>query len=165
VSAQWVIFRASWVIKILLRVAPHSKPFHQTPGTPVCRHGISDNLVEADSSESIIDHGAGGFKRVTLPPIRMSKSPSYLDRWSEGCLVRNPIQANRTDQTNLTWKLDRPLAEAVFVVMRLHLHDPGVTCGPVHGQKHLHNNRIIGHSGKRLTITVTPFAQQEAWCS
>jgi hypothetical protein len=153
------------VIKIFLRVAPHSKPLHQTPGTPVCRHGIGDHLVEADSSESIIDYGEGSFKRVTLAPIRMSKSPAHLDRRGEGCLVRNPIQTDCTDQTNLTWKLDGPLAEAMFVVMRLHLHDPGVTCGPVHGQKHLHHSRIIGHPGKRLTIIITPFAEQEARCS
>src|SRR5215472_4195968 len=158
-------FRASRVIKILVRIAMHSEPFHQTPGTPVCRHGISDNLVEADPSESIIDHGARSFKRVTLPPIRISKSPSDLDRWSEGCLVRYPIQANRTDQTNLTWKLDRPLAESVFVVMRLHLHDPGVTCDPIHGQKHLHDNRIVGHSGKWRTIVITTFTEKEARCS
>src|SRR6516165_5155906 len=158
-------FRASGVIKILVRIAMHSEPLHQTPGTPVCRYGIGDNLVEADPSESIVDHGQGRFKCVTLAPIRTGKSPAHLDRWSEVRLVRNPIQANRTDQTNLTWKLDRPLAESVFVEMRLHLHDPGVTCGPVHRQKHLHDNRIIGHSGKRLTIIVTPFTEQETWCS
>src|SRR5215475_770260 len=127
-------FRASRVIKILVRIAMHSEPFHQTPGTPICRCGISDNLVEADSSESIIDHGAGSFKRVTLPPIPMSKPPPHLDRWSERCLVRNPIQTHCADQANLALKLNRPLAEAVLVAMRLHLRDPAITCGAVHRQ-------------------------------
>src|SRR6516164_1043703 len=158
-------FRASRMIKILVRIAMHSEPLHQTPGTPICRYGISDNLVEADSSESIIDHGAGSFKRVTLAPISTRKSPAHLDCRREGRLVRNPIQTHCADQANLAPKLNRPLAESVFVAMRLHLHDPGVTCGPVHRQKHLHDNRIIGHSGKRLTIIVTPITEQEAWCS
>jgi hypothetical protein len=46
--------------------------------------------------------------------------------------------------------------------MCLHLGDPGITRGPVHGQKHLHNSRVSGHSGKQLAIIVTPFAEQEA---
>src|SRR5215467_10672890 len=102
-------FRASRMIKILVRIAMHSEPLHQTPGTPVCRYGISDNLVEADSSESIIGHGAGSFKRVTLAPIRTRKSPAHLDCRREWSLVRNPIQADCTDETDLAWKLNRPL--------------------------------------------------------
>jgi hypothetical protein len=46
--------------------------------------------------------------------------------------------------------------------MRLHLRDPGITRGPVHGQEHLHNSRVSGHSGKQLAIIVTPFTEQEA---
>jgi hypothetical protein len=47
---------------------------------PVFRHGIGDNLVEADPSESIIDHGQGSFKRVTLAPNTDGRvaSPSRL---------------------------------------------------------------------------------------
>src|SRR5215472_14554861 len=110
----------------------------------------------------IIDHSQSSFNRVTLAPIRTGKSPAHLDRGREGRLVRNPIQTDRTDQTDLASKLNRPLAEAVFVAMCLHLRDPGITRGPVHGQKHLHNNRVSGHSGKQLAIIVTPFAEQEA---
>src|SRR6516165_8820134 len=127
-------FRASRVIKILVRIAMHSEPLHQTPGTPVCRYGISDNLVEADSSESILDHGAGSFKRVTLAPIRTRKSPAHLDCRCEGSLVRNPIQTHCAHQANLALKLNRPLAKAVFATMRLHLCDPGITRRPIHWQ-------------------------------
>jgi hypothetical protein len=49
--------------------------------------------------------------------------------------------------------------------MRLHLRDPGITCGPIHRQEHFHDSRIFRDPGKRRSIVVTPFAEQEAWRS
>jgi hypothetical protein len=159
-------FGTGRVIEILFRIVPHAEPLHQAPGAPIGRHRVRDDLVETEPSETVFNHRLRCFKGIALAPIGTGEPPAHLDSRGERRLVRNPIQADCTDEVRFTGDLDRPLAKAMLVAMRLHPSDPRIARGTIRErQQHLHDRWIGGHEGKWLTVSVAPFAQQQTRCT
>jgi hypothetical protein len=75
-TTQRVAFGTRRVIEILARVATHTEPVHKAPGTPIGGNGVGNDLVQAEPSETVIDHSLCRFQRHSPGPNRDVRASS-----------------------------------------------------------------------------------------
>src|SRR5262245_32969389 len=78
VPLQPVAGRYARVIEVVGRVAAHAEPVHHAPRAVVAGGGEGDDLVEAESSEAVVQGGARGLRRVAAAPVRAGDPPADL---------------------------------------------------------------------------------------
>src|ERR1700680_5185750 len=97
-TAQRVALGTARMIEILGWIAGHAEARHDLARGAVGRHGVGDNLAEANAAEPVIDRGARRLQRIALPPMGRRQSPGRLDRRREWQRPADVVERDYADE-------------------------------------------------------------------
>src|SRR5579859_1564343 len=121
-AAEPVARREPGMVEVAGRVMGHAKALHHAYGADVGRHGERDDLIAAQTTEHVRQHGAGRLARVASAPERSRQPPSDLVLRHE----RRDGDPDETDAAGLTRDFDGEATIAVLAPVSLHAVDEAV---------------------------------------
>jgi len=86
------------VVEIVLRSARHALTLPDAARAPIGGHRQSDDLLQPELAEAVIERRPGGLGRVALTPIAAGEPPGDLHGRGEVSLIGNRLKTDDTDK-------------------------------------------------------------------
>ena len=162
-AAKSVTWWQGGVVEVVGWVVGHAELFHHAAGAQVAGNGESDEAVELELVEGVIDDGASAFGGKAAAPKISSETPADFYSGHEGRVVTGDVEADESDEGFGFNVFGGAEAEAVMVEVQLDAGDEvvGLLWKKRAGHE-LHDARVGVDGLEWDAVGVTPMAEDQA---